>query len=280
MNQETVTFLNTLTTTFYQHEAASFSATRQQPWEGWTHLAPHFSSVLRTACRESSLVQPTISIIDVGAGNGRFFSYLDKQWNQENIALCYHAVDAVEFPDFERCGEESSGQSDDACSQKLSHQILDVVDWLSHGASEPLVGAPANLIVGFGLMHHIPSRALRLLLVKRLCESLAPDGLLVLSLWQFAEVLHRRNKAHATTVQACRDYPELERELEAGDYLLGWQHSTGIYRYCHSFSSEEIGEIVACAQDAGCQLIDRFLADGKEKNLNTYVVFQRTSNTE
>ena len=62
-------------------------------------------------------------------------------------------------------------------------------------------------------------------------------------------------------------------ELPPNDYLLGWQDTQGLYRYCHHFDEPEIERLLAMVADSA-DLVSRFEADGKTGNLNEYVVLR------
>ena len=65
-------------------------------------------------------------------------------------------------------------------------------------------------------------------------------------------------------------------ELDAGDYLLGFSDCKGIYRYCHTFSNEEIDCILNSAQKiVPFVQVTRFSADGKTGNLNEYAILRK-----
>lgn len=61
--------------------------------------------------------------------------------------------------------------------------------------------------------------------------------------------------------------------MPPNDYLLGWQDTQGLYRYCHHFDEPEIERLLAAVADSA-ELVSRFEADGKTGNLNEYVVLR------
>ena len=74
--------------------------------------------------------------------------------------------------------------------------------------------------------------------------------------------------------QAISDLELAAADLEAGDHLLGWQRVPGVYRYCHSFSEAELDSLPVELSDLA-ELEERFEADGRTGNLNTYVILRR-----
>ena len=56
--------------------------------------------------------------------------------------------------------------------------------------------------------------------------------------------------------------------LEEGDFLLGFGHDAEAVRYAHHFSQQEIDNLIA---SVGCSIADRFDADGRDQDANTYL---------
>jgi hypothetical protein len=59
--------------------------------------------------------------------------------------------------------------------------------------------------------------------------------------------------------------------VEENDYLLGWGDNRA-FRYCHHFTNEEIQRYV---DGSGLKLVENYSADGKNNNLNRYVVLKK-----
>ena len=98
--------------------------------------------------------------------------------------------------------------------------------------------------------------------LRSLMDHTRPGGYVALSLWQF-----ERDPRIAAKAQPVPDG-------DRGDYLLGWQGTAGLQRFCHSFSEEEVDELsVSVAPDA--REVARYSADGKSGDLNRYIVLER-----
>lgn len=291
MDQATARKLCALNTRFYATNAASFSQTRNAPWEGWRRCM--------VACGfggpdEAMPDQPTndqsadrvavshlagsrssaCSVLDIACGNLRFEAFLEREypaidWQLFAIDNCEPLVDA----------------SDAALAKKVNFTCEDIISNMLEDlpAIEP-ANAPAtetapalaqsipfDLAVSFGFMHHIPGFDLRVRFLKEALSYVKPGGHLVVSFWQFLNDDAKRAKVEQTHAEALEFF---SGELEAGDYLLGWKNLPGQYRYCHHFADEEIDQLVA-ALASQVTLIDSFSADGKTKNLNRYVVLRR-----
>lgn len=138
---------------------------------------------------------------------------------------------------------------------------------------EQVIEAPrCDLCTAFGFMHHVPGKEARAEVLRVLADKSC--GYAVVSFWQFADDENRKRKAEATTAEALAVLPP-DLKLDPGDYLIGWNAVPGVLRYCHSFDSCEIDELL---QDAGLQknVVVRFQADGKTGCMNAYVVLDCT----
>ena len=136
-------------------------------------------------------------------------------------------------------------------------------------------GVNADLTVCFGFFHHVPGREARERLLRALCAATIPGGLVAVSLWRFMDDPGLAKKAHESHEAALRNFAEqgLCLRLDANDYLLGWQQTQGVFRYCHHFTDEEVKVLAASVSDVA-QLADCFRADGRTGSLNEYLVFR------
>lgn len=250
---------------FYAMHAASFSATRSAPWDGWrmvTELARK---------RE----QPIRHVLDVACGNLRFEQFLLGELPHSPIAI--HAVDS--------CSElvrDPRGALPDTM-QLIYHQ-RDVLASLLDADSDPLSDIPVcDLTVCFGFMHHVPGFDLRARLFADLVDHTAPGGIIVVSLWQFMNDKRLARKARAADETARThglylDDPDrpisITEHLETGDHFLGWQADPSPLRYCHHCDQGEIDELVAFV-GGNAREVARWAADGSSGTLNQYIALER-----
>jgi hypothetical protein len=113
--------------------------------------------------------------------------------------------------------------------------------------------------------------AWRVEILSSLVRQTRSGGIVVVSFWQFLSNGALAKKACSTHERALKDL-QLPA-LDTGDYLLGWQDMPDVYRYCHSFSEVEIDQLVEAVADKA-SVVSRFVADGRTKNLNSYVVLK------
>ncbi len=237
---------------FYRHQAASFSATRQAPWQGWTRIA-------ETA---QALAEPEgpLRVLDVACGNLRFERFLAER--MPTVELSCLAVDST--PEL----------ADDAPALRgVRTRTVDVLEALLNG-HDPLDGTEAfDLTVCFGFLHHVPGEKLRHTLLDTLVRHTRAGGVIALSLWQFMNDPRLARKAEAAEA-AMREQGFPVNALDAHDHFLGWQNSIQPVRYCHHFSESEVDALSARLTQLGAREIDRFSADGRSGTLNRYLICQ------
>lgn len=247
-----------LTGEFYRANAESFSQTRQSPWQGWVRLL----EVMDARAAERELLR----VLDVACGNLRFERYLADAlpgrmlsgWAVDNCEPLVEAGERSEFGPLSR----------------IAFQNLDVIERLSGGRLWESLEAPdasRDLAVSFGFMHHVPLECWRAELLRTLIAKVRPGGFVAVSFWRFLNSDKLARKAQETTIRARAELGI--PELPPNDYLLGWQDTQGLYRYCHHFDEPEIERLLAAVADSA-ELVSRFEADGKTGNLNEYVVLR------
>ena len=287
-----------LTSEFYRANAESFSQTRQSPWQGWVRLLEVMGlagektdckpevllaaneaaegSVRRDACAAEdadagsqnahAAEREPLRVLDLACGNLRFERYLADALPSRTV-LGY-AVDNCE-PLVEAGERKEFGPL-----SRMAFQNLDVVERLSDGCLRESLEAPdasCDLAVSFGFMHHVPLERWRAELLRALIAKVRPGGFVAVSFWGFLNSDKLARKAQETTSRALDELGL--PELPPNDYLLGWQDTQGLYRYCHHFDEPEIERLLAAVADSA-ELVSRFEADGKTGNLNEYVVLR------
>ncbi|WP_294418855.1 class I SAM-dependent methyltransferase [uncultured Senegalimassilia sp.] len=246
-----------LTSEFYRANAESFSQTRQAPWQGWVRLL----EVMGLADGKGPL-----RVLDLACGNLRFERYLadalpDRMLLGYAVDNCDPLVEAGERSEFDAL-------------PRMVFQNLDAIERLSGGSLREALEVPdasCDLAVSFGFMHHVPLERWRGELLRALIAKVRPGGFVAVSFWRFLNSEKLARKAQETTGRALVELglPELPQN----DYLLGWQDTQGLYRYCHHFDEPEIERLLAAVADSA-ELLSRFEADGKTGNLNEYVVLR------
>lgn len=246
-----------LTGEFYRANAESFSQTRQSPWQGWVRLLE---------VMEAASGREPLRVLDLACGNLRFERYLADALPSR--MLSGYAVDNCEPL------VEAGERSEFGPLSRIAFQNLDVIERLSGGRLRESLEAPdasRDLAVSFGFMHHVPLECWRAELLRTLIAKVRPGGFVAVSFWRFLNSDKLAGKAKETTSRARAELGI--PELPPNDYLLGWQDTQGLYRYCHHFDEPEIERLLAMMADSA-DLVSRFEADGRTGNLNEYVVLR------
>lgn len=247
MKLETIKKLNALNLDFYQKVAQHFSDTRDQAWPGWQQLLPliHIPED-----------QP-LRVLDVGCGNGRFAIFLAESLPETQIV--YTGIDFSE--ELLRIARQNLK------AKNLTVKLIrsDIVTEQSEAARIGYLDVEFDLVVSFGVLHHIPSQKLRSIFVKTFLTLLSPGGSMVVTAWQFMKSDRQRQKVVDPTLAG------ISETLEPNDYIMSWDGQTSAYRYAHHFDAAEINALLPQKN----YTVHQYQADGKEGNLNQYLVLTK-----
>jgi len=239
MDDQTVRKLNAINRTFYETVADEFDATRQNWWPGWERLLDYIP------------LKDGLSILDIGCGNGRFGLFLAERLP---VHIHYAGID-------NNLSLLETAESALAQHAQISATLIeaDVVTRLPLNNSY-------DLVVAFGLLHHIPGGANRLAFARHLASFVAPRGNLAFASWRFYE--HERFRQRIVPWP-----PELADAVEHHDYLLDWRRGTVALRYCHYVDNAEQQALITATD---LQPIITYRADGESGDLNAYSILKRT----
>ena len=249
MQTSTILKLSLLNKQFYNDVAEDFSQSRNSFWQGWENLIPHISSTTRN----------TLSVLDVGCGNGRFGQFLSLKF--PDLPMKYTGLDnSTALLKYAEVKLQST---------KLPPQLLEL-DLVEHLFSNQdlLEKQSFDLVVAFGVFHHIPSFDLRQELFQQLSSLVAPTGILCIGFWQF---LHSVKLRERIVDPAILDLDPTD--WEENDFILDWRAGKQpAYRYCHYTNNDEE---IALLKQTDLKVIDEFFADGATHNLNHYLVLKK-----
>ncbi|HEX2622957.1 MAG TPA: class I SAM-dependent methyltransferase [Phototrophicaceae bacterium] len=229
--------LNAINREFYRVTATEFDQTRQEAWRGWEPLLPYLSSIT--------------SVLDVGCGNGRFGVYLVQHLKAH---LKYHGIDSN--PALLNLAAVSL--ANDAPTLQVQLDEHDIIDNL------PDTGQ-YDLVVLFGVMHHIPGYAERQGFIRKLAEQVTSGGVLAFACWRFYEFERFRERIIPW-------YETLRAEIETHDYLLDWRRGTTALRYCHYVDDNEHTELIRAS---GLTELSTYRADGFSGTVNHYSILRK-----
>lgn len=250
MDARTARHLGRLTRGFYDRSAAGFVAGSRLPWPGWGRVLDALAGQLDGLER--------VRILDLGCGNGRFAGLAAERLGP---GIRYLGLDA----------SPALVARAEALHRQLPGARFEVCDLLAGEPEDLLPPGLFDLVVLFGLLHHLPTFARRRRLVEVLARRLAPGGGLALSTWSKPgdgslgrRVLPWDEHARASGV------PFDPAEVKPGDYLIV-RPGHGA-RYCHFLDDRELGRLL---DGTGLAPVARFRADGRQANLNRYQVVRR-----
>lgn len=237
MNQAVAARLIELNRDFYTHFGDSFSATRHR-------IQPGVGLVL-------DMLKGDEDILDLGCGNGWFARELAERGHRGT----YLGVD-FSLPllrDAESIPKTFSAKFMEVDITRLSVISDQLTDHFS-------------LITAFAVFHHIPSRALRLDILRTVHRLLRPGGLFIHSNWQFLNSEKLRSR-----IQDWSKAGLSPDDVDPTDYLLDWRSGGKGLRYVHHFDEAELSEL---AQAMGFQVKDIFYSDGETGKLGLYQIWE------
>ena len=242
MNTATQTALRRINRDFYSRHAADFDGTRHPGgWPGWRR-------VVETAAQATD---SPLRVLDLGCGNGRFALFLER-----NPDLRGHRPFTCTGIDLsaELIAHASTAT---AGLDHIGFQVNDIEEC-------PLDEATCDLVVLFGVLHHLPGFDTRRRTLERAAAAVAPGGLLALTCWQFADEPRFENRRLDWASEAGVE----PAELEPGDHLLRWgDHGSPARRYCHHTDEPELDRLVHGLPLAG---VARYRSDGSGGRQNLY----------
>ena len=264
MNTATQTALRRINRDFYSRHAADFDRTRHPGgWPGWRR-------VVETAARATD---GPLRVLDLGSGNGRFALFLEGNPDlRGHRPFTYLGIDlSAELIAHARTAT--------AGLDHIGFQVDDIEKC-------PLDAATCDLVVLFGVLHHLPGFDTRRRTLERAAAAVAPGGLLALTCWQFADDARFENRRLDWASEAGVE----PAELEPGDHLLRWGPAEGrrqsrrrsssrlrrqrvgrpahpVRRYCHHTDEAELNRLVAGMSQVET---DRYRSDGPGGRQNLY----------
>jgi len=285
--------LRALNRRFYRQHAAAFDATRAHPWPGWARIP------LPGRGGPGSPPPRPLRVLDVGCGNGRYAEALLARLRAEEAARPARPATGAAPPgeaplllDYTGIDENATllarARARLATISSVEGQLVES-DVLSADPARMLPGGAFHLVSAFGLLHHVPGRALREALLGALAARVEPGGLLVFTAWQFADRPRFAGRTVPWSAWPAQALGPIEQtDLEpAGGAGPGAPEPTRpapdagtdetALRYCHHCSEAELDALVTAliAADPALEPLPRYSADGRSDDLNRYVLLRR-----
>jgi 2-polyprenyl-3-methyl-5-hydroxy-6-metoxy-1,4-benzoquinol methylase len=192
----------------YREIATQFDVTRKK------YIWPELANVL-------SNLKDGDSLLDVGCGNGRLIE------NLGNIKINYLGVD-------------SSEELIKLAKINYPNNNFEVVDILNLTES---INQKFNLVISVAVLHHLPSKELRLKALEQLKLVTAPKGQIIFSVWK----LWDNKKYKKYLLKNIWQKITLRSGLDFGDLLFPWKNNHGeaiSERYYHAFTKHELKSLL------------------------------------
>lgn len=189
MHDDLAKQLSQKSASFYEECGTAFSQTRHYTWNEEKVI--------------SALIKPGMTIVDVGAGNGRFARTLSDQ------SVTYIGLEPS--ASLRGCAEPTLDMRPGALPRL------------------PLAEGLADLTVCLAVLHHIPTREERQAAVSELIRITKPGGIIAATSWY----LHRNSRAEA------EEYSSIVGG-DPGDYWVPWNaEGKQAQRYVHQMQPQE-----------------------------------------
>lgn len=230
-----------------------------------------------------------LRVLDLGCGNARYASFLAKTYPKTQIE--YYGLDNSDFllsqarQNLElelslnnnttlqettssgyTCHSSAEGNFSPNLTINLTKSDIILESWDANFTSYKF-----DLIVLFGLLHHVPSSHQRLALLQKATKLLNPNGVLIFTTWRFTHIPRLQKRIidiHSNRGQHILNQINLTpTELEDGDCILDWVKTKLAYRYSHDFNDLEINQLL---NDSKLDILRRFCADGRTEDQNEY----------
>ena len=223
---------------FYQSFGTEFSRTRRR-------VQPGVRKIVERIGRDDSL-------LDVGCGNGEFIRQLAANGHRAPILGVDFSLPLLE--DAKLIPEDFPA----------TFHAFDITEkeWTE-------VSGQYSVITCFAMLHHIPSEATRLQILRNIHQRLAQQGQFIHSNWQFLNSERLRKRIQGWDIVGLD-----AADVDEGDYLLDWRSGGTGYRYAHPYSEAELAYL---AEMSGFKVVETFYSDGAAGDLGLYQVWEKNS---
>lgn len=209
-------------------------------------IAEDFSSKRRKMWAEFDFLKNYVSagekLLDIGCGNGRL-------------------IELFQDKDIEYFGLDNSENLIRIAKKKYPEYTFQVADALNL----PFPDNYFDKVYSIAVLHHIPSKGLRMQFLKEAKRVLKANGFLVLTVWKLNnfKVIYRRIKFTILKLLGLS-------KLDFGDILEPWGKQTS--RYYHCFTGKELKQLV---QKTGFKIKEIKSLKRSARHRNLFLIAQK-----
>jgi ubiquinone/menaquinone biosynthesis C-methylase UbiE len=212
----------------YNLIAKEFSATRKEIWEELKFLFENLKEGEK--------------VLDLGCGNGRWYKIFKEK------RVDYFGIDNSE-----------------KLIEIAKENFPDAKFFVGDALNLPFPDNFFDKIYSIALLHHIPSEALRIKVLKEAKRVLRPGGILILTCWR----VHRLRE-----ILAFLKYTFLKiigkSKLDFRDTFVPWGKKT--LRYYHFFTQKELENLV---RKVGFEILESGVVKNKRENRQNYYIISQ-----
>jgi len=207
-------------------------------------------------------------VLDAGCASGRLFGVLREK-----------KVDPVRGQrDLVEAQRKQTSNGVDYFGVDISENLIDIAKrtypeanfQVADGRNLPFPDNYFDKVFSISVLHHIPSKDLRIQHLKEMNRVLKPGGLLVFRVWDF----WRRKKAVELIARFIFLKLAGKSKLDFNDVFLPWKDFEGspvIQRYFHCFTK---GELKQLAIESGFK-VKKIWRAGKDPRTNIYLIAEK-----
>ena len=211
-------------------------------------IGQHFSNTRKFVWKDLGYLKRFCSkgdkVLDLGCGNGRLTELL------AGIGIDYTGID-------------SSENLINLALKAYPEKSFSVADALSL----PFAKNSFDKVFSIAVLHHIPSKQLRLKFFSECQKVLKPEGLLILSVWNLKQKRFGKYNYKFFLRKICG-----QSKLDFNDVFYPWKNQEGkilAQRYLHKFS---IAELIDLAKKSGLEIEECGFLQGKK---NLYLIAKK-----
>lgn len=204
MNEKTVKKILASTPNLYNKIAEDFYQTRKKPWPITDLLKSHTASAK--------------NIIDIGCGSGRLSELVSD--NQQYLGID-NSSELIKI-----------AQNNYYNRKNLNFQVQDIT-------TDFLLNDKFDLALMIAVIHHIPTKDLRLKILKNINKIMTVNGSLIITSWNLWQKDYRRHLFNYKLKLG------KYKMITLNDAFIPWKkNNTNETRYVHSFSKTELKKLL------------------------------------